>query len=235
MNRIEGRRFGRIFVVKATDERKNGCIAWLCRCDCGIEVVASSGNLVSGHTRSCGCLGREVTAARNRAQSRHGHAAAETREYNTWHGMFARCRNPKSTSFSRYGGRGIGVCERWRSFENFLEDMGPRPPGMSLDRIDCNGNYEPSNCRWATAVEQQNGKRSNVRISIDGADRTIAEWSRVTGTPHHRILRRIRRGWEPALAVFGPRVDPVMSGRRPKLRKQLRAMAESLNALLGEP
>jgi len=124
-----------------------------------------------------------------------------------WSSMKTRCYNPRSKRFDRYGGRGIGVCERWRnSFAAFLADMGPRPgPGYSLDRYpDKDGDYEPGNCRWATQTEQNNNRSGNVLLVVNGVSRTLAEWSRIGGVPRHVIAGRIQNGWCPARAVLVP-------------------------------
>ncbi len=129
-----------------------------CRCRCGNEATVLVKKLRDGHTQSCGCLQRERTAA---ASTVHGHSrrGARTATHNTWRAMRERCSNPKHADWHRYGGRGVIVCDRWRTFENFLADMGERPAGRTLDRIDPNGNYESGNCRWATAHEQRINQR----------------------------------------------------------------------------
>ena len=109
--------------------------------------------------------------------------------------MRARCRNPNDTSFRDYGGRGIRVCDRWEDFASFFEDMGERPEGMTIDRIDVNGHYEPGNCRWADDITQANNKRSNVRITRDGVSKTLQEWADATGIKRETIRWRLRQGW----------------------------------------
>lgn len=142
-----GKRIGRLTVLARTGR------SILVRCDCGAEKIIEWSNL--RRTKSCGCLARESIAERNRASARHGHAARRSPEYSSWTAMLARCTNPRAPNFAKYGGRGITMCDQWRSFDAFLADMGVRPAGTSLDRIDGTRGYEPGNCRWATAKEQR--------------------------------------------------------------------------------
>ena len=151
-------RFGRLFVTKKIGPNKHKNIVWECKCDCGKIVQTAATNLISGKSKSCGCLGAE-----NRLKAVTKHRALKTPEYSVWRGMRARCLNKNSTNYPDYGGRGIKICERWNNFLLFLNDVGEKPgPEYSLDRIDVNGNYEPSNCKWATKKEQARNKRKKI-------------------------------------------------------------------------
>lgn len=134
--------------------------------------------------------------------------------------MKQRCYNPKKPCFLRYGGRGITVCSRWlESFENFLADMGPRPVGTSLDRINNGGNYEPGNCRWATAKEQQRNTRYNVKITVGGITKSVTEWSELNNIPRAAIFQRLKLGWPVKKAVTTPTWTVTRWTRRAELER----------------
>lgn len=163
---VIGQTFGRLTVLCGSDRKSPAGKLWLCRCVCGSETVTTSLKLRNGHTRSCGCVHREAIASVNR---KHGQAN-KTRTYKSWKEMRRRCLNPKADQYKWYGGRGIAISVRWDSYDNFLADMGERPVGTSLDRINSDGNYEPGNCRWATPKQQAETNRGIFR---KGHHRTV--------------------------------------------------------------
>lgn len=191
---LTGQKFGRWTVkgiARRTDRRR---YYWACVCECGAKGEVLSDSLRTGKSRSCGCLQREVVGAK---ATRHGlfdHPA-----YSSYRAMRSRCENPKAPYYELYGGRGIAVCPRWAAFETFWLDMGPTwKPGLSIERVDNNGNYEPSNCRWATALEQGSNRRDNVILNTSEGQMTIAEASRRFNIPFRTIASRIRYGWKEA-------------------------------------
>jgi hypothetical protein len=212
-----GDRFNRLTVVSgplivpAPDKNRPNktIVKYHCRCDCGNDSTVDSYGLRSGDSKSCGCLRSEKASQRAKVRNfRHGMAGADNRapEYHIWHGIIQRCHNEKGKDYPRYGARGISVCDRWRSsFAAFLEDMGPRPsPKHQIERKDNDKGYEAGNCRWATAKEQAENRRSNVYLEHDGRRLTQMEWSRLTGIGVTTISYRLAAGWPVALALTKP-------------------------------
>jgi Holliday junction resolvasome RuvABC endonuclease subunit len=196
---ITGERFGRWIVLAIHPERyRRTQTLWLCHCDCGTERVVLGNSLRHGRSLSCGCLRRELHIKRLLI---HGHSRGgyQTRVFQAWQHMLRRCLNSQHKDYRYYGGRGVTVCERWRTFENFLVDMGYPPPGLTLDRIDPSGNYEPSNCRWATRAEQTTNRRPFKQEGLRGergpgaklSTSDVAQIHALRGTlPQHQIAQR---------------------------------------------
>jgi hypothetical protein len=202
---LAGRRFGKLVAIGATRHTKDisgrSLLVWECTCDCGKTVETRSCNLLSGDTKSCGCLERETLIKRNKT-----HGKSKTSTYRKWAAMIQRCYQPTSSSYAYYGGRGISVCERWRSsFEAFLEDMGECPsPKHSPDRIETNGHYEPGNVRWATHGEQMTNTRRNRYLTAFGETMHMQEWCRRFGLKQGTLWDRLDRGWPIERALSEP-------------------------------
>jgi hypothetical protein len=202
---LTGKRFGRLVVERRDGSSSRGYASWACVCDCGNDTTVASNLLVRGSTASCGCLSSERASERaKRTFTTHGRS--KTPEYIAWVGMKSRCYDQGSPAFSNYGGRGIRVCDEWRSsFETFLADMGCRPDAdHSLDRVDPNGNYCRQNCIWGSRDDQIEHRRVTVYVDIDGDRRTILQWSKISGVPPHVIRARILRGTSGRDSVFKP-------------------------------
>lgn len=213
---LTGQRFGRLTVIGPAP-RKTNFARWQCACECGNLHQADSTNLKRGHVTSCGCLRRETSRS-------HGKSGTPT--FQSWLAMRARCGRESHSDYSSYGGRGIVVCPHWSKFENFLSDMGERPAGTTLDRIDVNGHYEPSNCRWSTASAQQSNKRNNRVIAFEGRLKTRAAWMADLGLSRGYLDACKRRGLTEAEAMAHGR---FIANRRASLkaRPAYRPVAES--------
>jgi len=220
---LVGARFGRLVVTTREASDRSGSIRWSCLCDCSGTIVVRATSLRSGNTKSCGCL---VGHRARRGGRKPVHGLAGTREYSSWKQMLARCRDKTHPAFDYYGGRGIEVCERWQNNPTaFFADMGPRPGDhYSIDRVDNDGNYEPSNCRWATPKEQRANQR-RITLHFRGETHTVEEWAATTGIALFAIYHRIRRDWP---------VERILT--TPSRRNLSRVEAETLraSALAGE-
>lgn len=202
-----GRKIGRLIVVKRSANSKQGNSRWLCKCSCGKEKTILGYSLSNGHTKSCGCLHRESVKMVGLSNVKHGHKrrVGQSRTYSSWHNVIGRCTNPKHTAYKDYGGRGIIVCRKWKkSFENFLSDMGEAPIGCSIDRIDNNKGYCPTNCRWATGIEQQRNKRNNHLETYDGMTQCVTAWAEEFGLCPQRVVQRLSDNWPIERALTTP-------------------------------
>lgn len=187
---LSGKKFHRWTVISLSEITPAYQAMWNCVCQCGTRAVIRSSSLTTGNSKSCGCHRDDVL---RRMSTRHGRS--ETKAWYAWSRLFQRCYNKGNHAYPTYGARGIKVCKRWKKFENFYADMGEPPSGVhSIDRIDVNGHYTPSNCRWATQKEQANNRRSNTWLTAFGRTQTIAQWSDELGIKRATICQRIARG-----------------------------------------
>lgn len=204
---LTGQRFDRLTVIRRAPNGVRGQTQWVCLCDCtpDREIVIQASGMVAGRTHSCGCLRREATGDAARTHGKTG-----SRAHNSWSHAKNRCTNPKGRSWGNYGGRGITMCLRWsQSFAAFYADMGDPPVGRSIERVNNNGHYScgkhdlcsdcrgrnlPTNCRWATPLEQGNNTRRNVTLECAGKLATLAQWSRSTGVGYKTLQGRVERG-----------------------------------------
>ena len=202
---ITGQVFGRWTVLKR-GENQNGTAMWLCKCECGNINTVQGGHLRNGHSKSCGCFKRELAAERCTT-----HGMVDSREYSSWKAMKKRCLNPNDIGFKRYGGRGITVCPEWMVFENFYADMGERPEGTSLDRIDNSKGYFSDNCRWSTDKQQCNNRSCSRILEFLGMKRTLAQWAEIADMNYQTLFNRISSGWSVHQALLTPIGKPRIS------------------------
>lgn len=195
--KLDGKVFGALTVLRMI--HVGGVRKWECRCSCGAEVAVLGRSLVSGKTKSCGHLRVGVPPT---------HGGSNDREYGIWTGMRQRCSNPKRQIYKYYGGRGIKVCERWENnYEAFLTDMGPAPfANAQVDRIDNDGDYSPTNCRWVSPAENVNNRSTTTFVTHEGQTKSLTEWAIQLGLPARLLRVRKQRGWSDAEIVTGVRV-----------------------------
>lgn len=198
---LEGQTFGRLNVVRATDQRKQGNIIYECLCSCGNVALVPTARLTAGVTKSCGCLHGENARSKTAKHVKHGMHGTPT--YKTWQSMIARCNDPKNISYKYYGAKGIEVCQSWlSSFTAFLQDMGVRPTGMTLDRIDSNKSYCKENCIWSTYQDQANNRSNNVMVMHLGKKITIAQFAKLIGMSYAGASKKVKREYIVKDGVF---------------------------------
>lgn len=187
-----GNRYGRLLIKDYAGKNSQKKTQWLCICDCGVEKIISSADIKAEKIVSCGCHKNESASKRFST-----HKLCKSSEYSSWAAMINRCTNKKLRDYKNYGGRGIVVCDRWRdSFEDFLLDMGNKPSQKhSIDRIDVNGNYQKSNCRWADDFQQARNARSNIVIEFNNKKMVLSEAAEIYGINYGTLISRYRKGW----------------------------------------
>ena len=198
---LSNEKFGRLEVIKrGRYDRKS---YWICKCDCGKEVEVSSDKLGSGHTRSCGCYRDEQISKSNGT-----HHMSGTRFYITWRNMVRRCHDVRDSAYARYGGIGLTVEENWHMFENFMDDMfATYEENLQIDRIDNAKGYSKDNCRWVSCKQNNNNRRNNIRIRIDGVTKNLCEWCEDYKLPYPMIYARIKRGWKIDETLFRGKIQ----------------------------
>lgn len=218
---LTGKTFNRLTVIRPVTVNKK--TKWECRCSCGNVKAVDGLALISGHTKSCGCLHKDVMAEKAKKAKTHGYT--HHRLYACYYRMRRRCENKANKSYKWYGGRGIKVCDEWKndimSFINWSIENGYKE-GLSIDRIDNDGDYSPENCRWADATQQSNNRSTNAFVTYNGETHTYAEWSRIVGIKQLTLRNRIVDGkWSIEKALFTPVHDPKKGGFEEKKRKTI--------------
>lgn len=202
MPNLIGQKFNMLTVI-SLPILENSKTRYLCKCDCGKEVKVIASQLTKGLVKSCGCL-KSIMGKKMSAINFITHGMSGCSEYKIWSSMIQRCTNINDKKYPTYGAVGVAVCERWlHSFENFYADMGKKPNGLTLDRYpDKNGNYEPSNCRWATYAQQNRNYSRNVNIEINGIEKCLKDWCNIYGKNYSAVNSRRRKGMSPINALF---------------------------------
>lgn len=225
-----GARFGQVVVIgEGSPKPAKGrvCRRWSLRCDCGDVFEAVIGMVNAGRVTAC-----HACAIARRCKHGGARLGRQHPEYFIWSGLRNRCNSPNTTSYPSYGGRGIRVCARWDSFENFVADMGPRPtPRHTIDRIDNDGNYEPANCRWVTPKDQGRNKRNNRKFTFRGKTLCLTEWAEELGVPVATLRARIRAGYGVDIAL-GAAVIPGQVLDRRKDRRVCGSLLEVIYSQL---
>lgn len=192
-----GVKYGLLTFINKTEKRtEHGTWFWKIKCDCGTELIDIPNHAVTGRKKSCGCNKNRLIK-----EARTTHGKSFSKEHNSWLSMKQRCLNPNTAKYHLYGGRGVGICKEWNTFQQFYKDMGPAPVNTTIDRIDVNGNYEPSNCRWASPIVQANNIRSNKHVVLYGERLTYAQASRRLGIYPSAITNRCSKTKETSQSV----------------------------------
>lgn len=206
-----GKKYGSLTVVSVDPQNNHfNSNKWIFSCDCGNVISHFPSRVLSGHTKSCGCQ-------KGKSALKHGLNSNEF--YPTWWGMMRRCYNPENHNYSRYGGRGIAVCSAWHDPAVFIDwarsTIGKKENGISLDRIDNNLGYSPENCRWVSAVQQANNRRSNSLEYLDGEAKTLSEWCKIYGISPETVRARQKRGMSFKDALSSPVLDTRFKSSAP--------------------
>ena len=202
---LTGQKFGKLTVLSYSHSDKNHFAYYLCKCECGNTKIVRASNLISGDTKTCGCYNK--TTKENGGRLVHG--LSDTRLYKIWSHLISRCYNPKDRAYKNYGGRGISVCPEWKNdisnFYNWVLENGYKD-NLTIDRINNNGNYEPSNCRFVDDKIQSNNRRNNHPITINNETHNLTEWSRIYNIAHSTVVQRLKRGWSEYDAITTPAI-----------------------------
>lgn len=204
MKNLTNQKFGKLTALRI-DHKSKGRIYWLCHCECGIFKCIRTSDLIRGHSKSCGCYQKEVARQKQTKNIKNCHAI-----YRSFYAMKDRCYNKNSSSYFNYGGRGITICDEWLNDNNIFVKWSLEygyQEGLTIDRINVNGNYSPLNCRWLDRIGQNNNRRNNHLLTIEGKTQTVAEWGReVDGLNAKIIADRIRLGWSVKKALLTPKL-----------------------------
>lgn len=202
---LVGQKFERLTVIELDKSNKHNGVYWICKCDCGNTSIVRSDSLTSGNTKSCGCLASEQRVLNGKSNTKHGMKG--TKIYNSWQSMKNRCYNKKYENYNRYGGRSIKVCDEWKNnFQAFYDwaiNNGYKE-GLTIDRIDNNGNYEPSNCRWVTAKIQNRNTSQNIIITFNNKTQCLTDWANELNISREVLYYRIKKGWGTERALTEP-------------------------------
>lgn len=245
---ITGQVFSRLTVVRYYGKNKYNNNLWKCKCECGNETIVPATLLRQGNTRSCGCLQKEkatkhlmdITITHGLSRDSQG---KKTRLYQIWSGMKTRCFNANVQEYPRYGGRGISMCSEWidnfKAFHGWAMANGYKD-NLEIDRIDVDGDYEPSNCRWVTTLKQSNNRRTNKLVTYNGETKTLSEWARWAELEYVTFWNRLKNGWEfdRAIAIptltYGRKIKPNGRSKESEIRVRSLVTDERYSKLVME-